>query len=265
MSRRTPWIVAGIIVMAAIAAPVVIAGTAMLALFGSAGQLRTGPHVVTTPGRALVSSVAEIDSAAALASALGDNRVEIQGTARSADHGVFVGIAPAAAVDRYLAGADVDVVTDFEVSPFRLTTRHQPGNAVLRSPGSQSFWVARAEARSGTARLSWPVQDGDYRVVLMNADGSPGVDVDGRFAVVVPSAFGISMTVLATGLGLALLGLVLLTLGLSAPRSPRPPASWPGSVPPPVPAPGRPPVPTAAPRGGVSRAPADTNPERNQP
>jgi hypothetical protein len=108
------------------------------------------------------------------------------------------------------------------------------------------------------------VQDGDYRVVLMNADGNAGVDVDGRFAVVLPSAFGISMTVLATGLGLGLVGLVLLTLGLTAPRPPRPPAPWAGPVPPQVPAPARPPVPTPAPPAGVPTDPARTDPERSQ-
>jgi hypothetical protein len=53
----------------------------------------------------------------------------------------------------------------------------------------------------------------------MNADGSPAVDVDGRFSVVLPSASGISVTVLASGWGIALVGGVALTLGLLAPRS----------------------------------------------
>ena len=57
----------------------------------------------------------------------------------------------------------------------------------------------------------------------MNADGSPGVNVDGRFAVVLPSAFTISMTVLGTGFALGLLGGLALILGLLAPRSATPP------------------------------------------
>ena len=39
MSRRTPWIVTGIIVLV-VATPVVIAGIVLLALFGSRGDLR---------------------------------------------------------------------------------------------------------------------------------------------------------------------------------------------------------------------------------
>ena len=188
MSRRTPWIVTGIVVLV-VATPVVISGIVLLALFGSRGDLRSGPHQVTAPSRALISSVAEINDTADAGSLLGDTRLELAGTPRDAGHGVFVGIAPAAAVDRYLAGADVDVVDDFELAPFSLTTNRRPGTASPAAPGAQDFWVARAEARSGTASLSWTVRDGDYRVVIMNADASPAVDVDGTFGVVIPGAF----------------------------------------------------------------------------
>ena len=263
MSRRTPLIVIGAVILG-LASLVVVTGVVLAAVFGSGNGLATGPHAVSTSTRALVSSVAEIDGLSRAPSGLGQARIEVDATVRSGGTGVFLGVGRAEDVDRYLAGADVDVVRDFEVSPFRLSTQHRPGGAVLAAPGDQSFWAARAEARSGTARLSWPVQDGDYRVVLMNADGSPGVDVDGRFAVVVPSAFGISMTVLATGLVLGLVGLVLLTLGLTAPRSPRPRAPWTGAGTPPVPAPARPPVQTAAPHAGATSTPSDTSSERNQ-
>ena len=61
MSRRTPWIVTGIVVLV-VATPVVISGIVLLALFGSRGDLRQGPHQVTSPGRALISSVAKIEN-----------------------------------------------------------------------------------------------------------------------------------------------------------------------------------------------------------
>jgi hypothetical protein len=254
MSRRTPWIVTGIVVLV-VATPVVIAGVVLLALFGSRGDLRSGPHQVTTPGRALVSSVAEIQDTADAAFLLGDSRLELDGTARDAGHGVFVGIGPAAAVDRYLAGADVDVVRDFDLAPFSLTADRRPGTAAPTAPGAQDFWVARAEASSGTASLSWTVRDGDYRVVIMNADASPAVDVDGTFGVVIPRAFGLSMAVLVTGLVMGVLGVALLLVGLlqrgrptpAAPATARPPVA--GPVPAqtapattPAPTPARPPA-----------------------
>jgi hypothetical protein len=222
MSRRTPWIVVGIVLLV-IAVPVVIAGTVLLAMFGSRGDLRTGPHQVTVPGRALISSVAGIENSADVREFLGNSRLEIEATARSAGHGVFVGVAPAAAVDRYLAGADVDVIRDFDLAPFTLTTDRRPGSAAVAAPGAQDFWVARAEAPAGVASLTWTVMDGDYRVVVMNADASPGIDVDGTFGVVIPRAFALSMTVLVIGLAFGVLGVALLLVGLLQRGRPAPP------------------------------------------
>ncbi len=236
MSRRTPWIVTGIIVLV-VAAPVVIAGTVLLALFGSRGDLRSGPHQVTSPGRALVSSVAKIENSGDARDFLGSTRLQIEAAARSAGHGVFVGVAPAAAVDRYLAGADVDVVQDFDLAPFTLSTDRRAGTATPAAPAAQDFWVARAEATTGAAALTWTVQDGDYRVVVMNADATPGIDVDGTFGVVIPRAFALSMVVLVIGLVLGALGVVLLLVGLLQRPRPAPPVQAPQrpAVPGPIP------------------------------
>jgi len=266
MSRRTPWIVVGIVLLV-IAVPVVIAGTVLLAMFGSRGDLRTGPHQVTVPGRALISSVAGIENSADVREFLGNSRLEIEATARSAGHGVFVGVAPAAAVDRYLAGADVDVIRDFDLAPFTLTTDRRPGSAAVAAPGAQDFWVARAEAPAGVASLTWTVMEGDYRVVIMNADATPAVDVDGTFGVVIPRAFGLSMAVLVTGLVMGVLGVALLLVGLLQRGRPTPPA-------PTAPAAARPPVagpvpaqtaPTTAPAPTPAGPPATGREQESDP
>ena len=157
MSRRVPLIVLGSVLLA-VAGIVVLAGVALAVVFGRGDAFATGRNPVSTPTRALVSSVAQIEGTGVAPSALGQPRMEIEASVRSAGHGVFVGLARAVDVDRYLAGADVDVVTDFEVMPFRLATEHQPGTAVVPAPGTQGFWVAHSETTSGTARLSWAVQ-----------------------------------------------------------------------------------------------------------
>jgi hypothetical protein len=226
MSRRTPLVVLGAVVLA-FAGFAVVAGIVLTVAFPSGDALMTGSHPVRTPTRALVSEVAELNGLTEAPAVLGQARVEVEAVTRAGEGGVFVGVGRAADVDRYLAVTDVDVMTRLEAWPFRLTTRHQSGAGVPPPPGSQDFWVARAEAGSGTARVSWPMQDGDFRVVFMKADGTPGVDVDVRFAVVLPAASRISLTVLAAGLGMALLGGLALTLGLLAPRpaSPQPPSA----------------------------------------
>jgi hypothetical protein len=218
MSRR-----AGIIVgccLLAVGGLVTVSGVVLLVAFGSADGLRTGPHPLTTSSRALVSSAAEISNASAANGVLGETRIDIQATTRGGAHGAFVGIGPAAAVDHYLAGAAVEVVTDFEVAPFRLDTQPRPGSASISAPGSQDFWVARGETGSGTAALSWTVRDGDYRFVVMNADGTPAVNVDAGFGVAVKGARTLGLIVLVVGFVLLAAGALALILGLRAPAPP---------------------------------------------
>jgi hypothetical protein len=229
-----------------------VGGAALLALFGTGGQLSTGSRPVSTPTRALVSSLAQIEDTATASAFLGRTRIEISATPRTGGHGAFIGIARAADVDRYLAGAAVDVVDDLEVMPFKLTTHRQEGAAVPAAPGSQNFWVARADARTGTADLSWAVTDGTYRVVLMNSDASAGVDVDGNVTVVIPQAFGLDMLVMAVGVALVLAGGAALVVALLMPR-PQVPPTYVTQVPPP---PGRPSRPTPSGGGGTPGEPS---------
>ncbi len=240
MSRRIPLVVLGAVLIA-LGGLAAVAGLVLAVVFGSGSVLASGPQAVTTPTRALVSPTAQFDGVDKAPTGLGQARIEIDVTVRGGERGAFVGVAAAEDVRRYLAGTDADLATDVRFQPFRLTTQRQAGTGTVPPPGTQDFWLARTELGSGTARLSWPVRDGDYRIVFMNADGSRGVDVDARFAFVLPSALRISVIVLATGLGTALLGGFLLMLGLLAPPShgPRTPsAGAPPIVPAPAPAPG---------------------------
>ena len=55
------------------------------------------------------------------------------------------------------------------------TTAPSDGDRSAGAPGAQRFWAASAQG-GGTQALTWDVEDGDWSVVVMNADGSPGVD-----------------------------------------------------------------------------------------
>ena len=92
---------------------------------------------------------------------------------------VFVGIARTSDVDDYLRGVDHAVVTDFDSAPFRADYREQPGRAVPAPPARQRIWDAAAHG-AGKQTLTWDVRDGDWSVVVMNADGTPGVHADVR-------------------------------------------------------------------------------------
>jgi hypothetical protein len=90
---------------------------------------------------------------------------------------LFVGIGPQAEVARYLGDVAHANVQDVDFDPFRATYFSVSGGAPRGPPTAQTFWAASASG-VGTQTLTWKVRDGDWSVVLMNADGSRGVAAD---------------------------------------------------------------------------------------
>ena len=89
---------------------------------------------------------------------------------------MFVGIAPTEDVERYLAGTEHATLTDLDTSPFRATTETVAGARTPADPATQDIWSASTSG-TGTQSLEWDIEDGDWSALVMNADGSPGVDV----------------------------------------------------------------------------------------
>jgi hypothetical protein len=90
---------------------------------------------------------------------------------------LFIGIGPQAEVARYLGAVGHANVQDIDFDPFRATYLAVSGGAPQEPPTQQSFWAASASG-VGTQTLTWKVREGDWSVVLMNADGSRGVAAD---------------------------------------------------------------------------------------
>jgi hypothetical protein len=77
--------------------------------------------------------------------------------------------------------------------------------------------VAQGTGRDA-AKLSWKVRDGDYRLVLMNADGSRGVHTHGRVGLTVPHLPAVAWTLVGGGLLLLAGGITAIVLGARTPR-----------------------------------------------
>ena len=92
-------------------------------------------------------------------------------SARTARRPVFVGIARTRDVDAYLDRSAHATLTDVEVDPFEADYRTTGGLTRPAAPGTQPIWAARRTG-TGTQTLTWDVEDGDWSVVVMNADGS---------------------------------------------------------------------------------------------
>jgi len=216
MSKRTALIAAGF-VLAVGGGVTAIAGGATLAVAGTDGTVSTGRHLFTSDTAALVSDRADIDDFNGARVGHPAVRLSVSGSERP----VFVGVAPAAAVDRYLAGASVETVDDVETGPFRLDTTVRPGTARLAPPVDQDFWVARSTGATSAA-TSWHLRDGKYRLVVMNADGTPGIRAVGTFGLRVPWLAPVAFTALAAGAAVLLAGITLFVVGLRNESQPTP-------------------------------------------
>ena len=142
------------------------------------GYLTTPTERFATPTYALTRSRLEVDTEGAKWVLNEDwfGKIRIRG--ESADEKtVFIGIGPQADVARYLGTVAHANVQDVDFDPFRVTYLPISGGAPDGPPTEQGFWAASASG-VGTQTLTWKVRDGDWSVVLMNADGSRGVDAD---------------------------------------------------------------------------------------
>ncbi|MFG1816417.1 hypothetical protein ACGFIF_21860 [Kribbella sp. NPDC049174] len=144
------------------------------------------------------------------------------------DRPLFVGVGQDLDVANYLAGTAHTRLIRFD-PPATYGTQEMRGRSPkLTPPGELDWWVAQA---GGSARQSvaWPIQDGRYDVVVMNADGTPAVGADVRFGVEVDRAFGICLLVLGAGIVVLTVGL-MLTFRRRAREAPAAPAAAPSRI-----------------------------------
>ncbi len=134
---------------------------------------------------------------------------------------VFLGIARASDVDRYLGSVRRATVTD-------LSAHHNQyvvvgAGAPSAPPGEQSFWAAKATG-SGSQSLTWDVQDGTWRVVVMNVDALRGVNADLRVGAELPNLIWLGIGLIVAGAVVLGVGVLLIVLGArERARPPQPP------------------------------------------
>lgn len=143
--------------------------------------------------------------------------VRVEGAATGFE-ALFIGIAPVDAVAGYLDGVAHDEITDWDFFKNDVEdvvyTRNE-GTTDPGAPGAEGFWVASVSG-SGEQTLDWTIESGKWVVVIMNADGSPGVSADVRLGVLAPSGLvPLGLASLAVGL-VALIGGVRLISSLPA-------------------------------------------------
>lgn len=123
------------------------------------------------------------------------------------DKGLFVGIGPSSDVNRFLAGGSYSVV---EVFGDNVVLDDFAGSSRLGSPADQDFWVASTLDDV----LNWDLESGHWSVVVMNEDGTAGIDSSVTVAARVPFLRPIGAAILVIGvIGLAV-GVALTYFGV---------------------------------------------------
>jgi hypothetical protein len=170
-----------------------------------AGFLTTGKHPFSTDTFAIGSKRIDLGKGPRWfypADLLDDVRIRV--TPSNPTTMTFVGIGREDDVNRYLERVRHVTVSDFGDDPtsFGVT----PGGSPPTPPTDQTFWVAES-AGSGTQVLTWSPESGSWEAVVMNQDGSAGIDVDADIGAKIPSLLWIAV-------GLLIGGAVFLTVGL---------------------------------------------------
>jgi hypothetical protein len=167
------------------------------------GYVTTGVHEFSTSGSALATESTHLGAPGVgwlySPSLLGKVRIRV--TPASAVPPLFVGIGRSSDVDRYLAGVQHTVVSDF----FGDKVQDIGGGTPRSAPGRQHFWVASSTG-PGVRTLKWDPHNGSWTVVVMNANARPGIGVRADLGARMPAVLWIAS-------GLLLVGAVFLAGG----------------------------------------------------
>ena len=181
------------------------------------GYLMSSTKTYASPGFAVTSQSIDLRQRLARTSTcasrwLGTVRVEAQ--SRAAD-GVFVGIAPTSDVDAYLPGRrPLDGHRPRRATDGRPETTYVDGTH-RRAAARRTRPSGSASAQgSGSRTLTWEPEDGDWTIVVMNADGTAPVRPRVSAGAEVPVLDDVVIVLLVAGVVLLALSVLVLVLAI---------------------------------------------------
>ncbi len=156
------------------------------------GYVNASSHTISTGGYVITSDEFAELADRAYAGSLGDVRLRATTTDGSA---VFIGVAPASAVDQYLTGVDRTVVTGW--FPFETDQLPAAGTAPPTAPGARSIWTHQVSG-TGTQSLAWDPRS-DTTVVVMHPDATRGVSVTADIGATLPGLVWVAVALFVAG------------------------------------------------------------------
>ncbi|HWD83085.1 MAG TPA: DUF4389 domain-containing protein, partial [Kribbella sp.] len=182
----------------------------------AAGYVTSDQVTLSTTGYALTSENLTIGSNGTTLPHrwFGDARVRVSSTD---GRPVFVGLARSADVSSYLSGLGYTTVKAF--GPNRTTYENHVGLAPSTAPAALTIWRVQASG-PGEQTITWPLENGDWTLVVMAADGSRTVDVRADVGATAPALEWAWIAVLTSAGVTLLLGVALVMLAVV--RQPKP-------------------------------------------
>lgn len=218
-SRRSGWHVAAIVIGALVLLPglgSLLGGTALVVAQNTAtddGFFDVTLDRVHSDGVAIATvdlwETADDDDAPWVLDWLDiDVRLWADGAAESDE--LFVGIARTEDVEAYLAGTEHSEITGFDDrAPDYL---ERAGSATIDPPADLDIWDSMA-AGPGEQVVTWEARNGDWSVVVMNADGSPDVAADVEVGIRSDAITPIGVVMIVFGSLVLIGGTVLIVVG----------------------------------------------------
>jgi hypothetical protein len=177
------------------------------------GYYTTATHTYSTPTRALTTQNLDVGADAPdwlfSSDTFGHVRIDPRPTGSSKP--VFVGIARTRDVNAYLDQVQHDEISDIEFDPFTVDKSRRAGEGRPAMPAAQTFWAASS---ADGHPVDWKVRSGNWSVVMMNADGSPGVSVDATVGAKASIIRDLAWWLTIPGAALGLIALLLVAVGV---------------------------------------------------
>lgn len=184
----------------------------VLSVFGTDGRYEMPIATVQTPTAALYVNLFHVSSDASIPDGLLDTYVQATGSSKP----VFLGVGTAEDVQDYLLGVPYEAASELTNGTF--TTLPVPGTIVpAPDPVKAEIWQASVAGQD--PRLLWTGQNGAGVFVVMNADGSAGVDTRLVGTLESPRLVPVVAGTMAVSLVFAIVGVVAIARAARPKRS----------------------------------------------
>jgi hypothetical protein len=152
-------------------------------------------------------------------------RFKIVTTSNNPEKEVFVGIARYEDAYGYINSIEYHEIANFDLGwkNFGSGTSQikyvlHPGETPASPPTIHSYWIIHG-TQTGSQSLRWEPEAGRYYLVMMNADGSSGIDADVKIGVEIPFFAGIGNILLAAGVLIGFIGALILYFTIRSSKS----------------------------------------------